>query len=213
MGVVLNSTEGVCILPSMCPPRLLVERRNDEIPSLGASRVLASQVFDAAPSGRRGRVLTTIMLTDIVDSTQCAADLGDQEWSRLLDRHDDMATQLVDRYSGVLAKTTGDGLVATFDVPSCAVRCGLALQSAARLIGLTLRIGVHTGEVELISGDLRGVAVHAASRVMRKCAPGEVLVSRVVTDLVAGAGLIFGARGSHELRGLPGRWELFTARP
>jgi class 3 adenylate cyclase len=153
------------------------------------------------------------MLTDIVDSTQRAADMGDHEWSRLLDRHDDMATQIVDRYSGVLAKTTGDGVVATFDVPSCAVRCGLALQSAARLIGLTLRIGIHTGEVELMSGDLRGVAVHSAARVMRKCAPGEVLVSRVVTDLVAGAGLTFAARGSHELRGLPGQWELFTARP
>lgn len=213
MGVLLNATEGVCILPSMRPPRLAVDRRRDEPRPLATSTVLASQPFDAVPSARRRRVLTTIMLTDIVSSTQRASELGDEEWSRLLDRHDDLATQLVDRHSGAVAKTTGDGLVATFDVPSCAVRCGLALQSAARLIGLTLRIGVHTGEVELMSGDLRGVAVHAAARLMRTCAPGEVVVSRVVTDLVAGTGLTFAPRGAHELRGLPGQWELFTARP
>src|SRR5579859_7584223 len=104
MGVVLNATEGVCILPSMCPPRLGLDRRNDEVPSSGAVRGLATQVFDVAVSGRRGRILTTILLTDIVSSTQRVSDMGDQEWSRLLDRHDDMAMQLVDRYSGALAK-------------------------------------------------------------------------------------------------------------
>jgi class 3 adenylate cyclase len=199
------ATAGVCIRPNMGPPRLVVDRSDDEIPP-----ALGSPIFEPA-AGERARVLTTIMLTDIVDSTRRAAELGDRDWTRLLDRHDEMAREMVDRHSGVLAKTTGDGVVAIFDVPSCAVRCALALQKASRLIGLSLRVGVHTGEVELARGDLRGIAVHAAARVMRQCAPGEVLVSRVVTDLVAGAGLEFAERGGHELKGLPGRWDLFAA--
>ncbi len=225
MGAVVNSLdmrapwsvamEGACILVNMCPPRLVDrsndDRSNDEIAPLAASRELAPPLFDPAAGERRARVLTTIMLTDIVDSTRRAADLGDQEWASLLDRHDEIAREMVARYSGAVAKTTGDGVVATFDVPSCAVRCALALQTAARLIGLSLRVGVHTGEVELTRGDLRGIAVHAAARVMRQCAPGEVLVSRVVTDLVAGAGLKFAERGGHELRGLPGQWDLYAA--
>jgi class 3 adenylate cyclase len=110
-------------------------------------------------------------------------------------------------------KTTGDGILATFDGPGGAVRCALAFSAAACDIGVQLRSGLHTGEIEARGRDVGGVAVHAAARVMALAQPGEVLVSRVVTDLVSGAGLNFSERGSHELKGLPGRWELFAATP
>jgi pimeloyl-ACP methyl ester carboxylesterase len=157
------------------------------------------------------RVLATVLFTDIVDSTRSAAAVGDQAWRRLLDSHDQLAIQTVEKHRGVLVKTTGDGILATFDGPGRAVRCALAFGSAAKQIGLPLRAGLHTGEIELRGRDIGGIAVHAAARVMAQSQPSEVLVSRVVTDLVAGAGLKFAERGCHELKGLPGRWDLFAA--
>lgn len=157
------------------------------------------------------RVLATVLFTDIVDSTRSAAAVGDQAWRRLLDNHDQLAIQTVEKHRGVLVKTTGDGILATFDGPGRAVRCALAFGSAAKQIGLPLRAGLHTGEIELRGRDIGGIAVHAAARVMAQSQSCEVLVSRVVTDLVAGAGLKFAERGSHELKGLPGRWDLFAA--
>jgi pimeloyl-ACP methyl ester carboxylesterase len=157
------------------------------------------------------RVLATVLFTDIVDSTRSAAEMGDQRWRRLLDNHDHLAQQLVEKHRGSLVKSTGDGILATFDGPGRAVRCALAFSTATQQIGLPLRAGLHTGEIELRGRDIGGIAVHAAARVMAHSASNEVLVSRVVTDLVAGAGLKFSERGSHELRGLPGRWDLFAA--
>jgi class 3 adenylate cyclase/pimeloyl-ACP methyl ester carboxylesterase len=157
------------------------------------------------------RVLATVLFTDIVDSTRSAAEMGDQTWRRLLDSHDQIARQLIDKHRGTLVKTTGDGILATFNGPGRAVRCALAFEAAAKQIGLPVRAGLHTGEVELRGHDIGGIAVNAAARVMGQCGPSEVLVSRVVTDLVAGAGLKFSERGSHELKGLPGRWDLFAA--
>ena len=157
------------------------------------------------------RVLATVLFTDIVESTRRATEMGDQTWRRLLDSHDQIAKQMVEKHRGTLIKTTGDGILATFDGPGRAVRCALAFETAAKQIGLPLRAGLHTGEVEMRGHDVGGIAVHAAARVMGQCAPSEVLVSRVVTDLVAGAGLKFSERGSHELKGLPGRWDLFAA--
>jgi class 3 adenylate cyclase len=157
------------------------------------------------------RVLATVLFTDIVESTRSAAEKGDLHWRRLLDDHDEIARQAVAKHRGTLIKSTGDGVLATFDGPGRAVRCALALGPAARQIGLSLRAGLHTGEIEVRGSDIGGIAVHAAARVMATCQPGEVLVSRVVTDLVAGAGLKFSERGSHELKGLPGRWDLFAA--
>jgi class 3 adenylate cyclase len=122
-----------------------------------------------------------------------------------------MARQLVEKHRGNLVKSTGDGVLATFDGPGRAVRCALAFQTATKQIGLPLRAGLHTGEIEMRGRDVGGIAVHAAARVMAQSEPSEVLVSRVVTDLVAGAGIKFAERGSHELRGLPGRWDLFSA--
>jgi class 3 adenylate cyclase len=157
------------------------------------------------------RVLATVLFTDIVDSTRSAAAKGDQAWRRLLDSHDQLAIQTVEKHRGILVKTTGDGILATFDGPGRAVRCALALGTASKQIGLPLRAGLHTGEIEIRGRDIGGIAVHAAARVMAQSQPSEVLVSRVVTDLVAGAGLKFSERGSHELKGLPGRWDLFAA--
>lgn len=157
------------------------------------------------------RVLATVLFTDIVDSTRSAAAMGDQAWRQSLDNHDQLARQMLDKHRGNLVKSTGDGILATFDGPGRAVRCALALGSAAQQIGMPLRAGLHTGEIEIRGRDIGGIAVHAAARVMAQSQPAEVLVSRVVTDLVAGAGLKFSERGSHELKGLPGRWDLFAA--
>jgi pimeloyl-ACP methyl ester carboxylesterase len=157
------------------------------------------------------RVLATVLFTDIVDSTRSAAAMGDQAWRRSLDSHDQLAKQMLEKHRGNLVKSTGDGILATFDGPGRAVRCALAFGSAAQQIGLPLRAGLHTGEIELRGRDIGGIAVHAAARVMAQSSSNEVLVSRVVTDLVAGTGLKFAERGSHELKGLPGRWDLFAA--
>jgi class 3 adenylate cyclase len=153
-----------------------------------------------------------VLFTDIVDSTRSAAAMGDQAWRRLLDNHDAIARQTVEKFRGHLVKTTGDGILATFDGPGRAVRCALAFSAAAGQIGLPLRAGLHTGEIELRDRDVGGIAIHAAARVMAQAQASEVLVSRVVTDLVAGAGLKFAGRGSHELRGIPGKWDLFAAQ-
>jgi class 3 adenylate cyclase len=158
------------------------------------------------------RVLATVLFTDIVDSTRRAAGMGDHAWRGLLDNHDAIARQTVEKFRGRLVKTTGDGILATFDGPGRAVRCALAFSTAAGQIGLPLRAGLHTGEIELRHRDVGGIAIHAAARVMAQAQANEVLVSRVVTDLVAGAGLKFAERGSHELKGIPGKWDLFAAQ-
>jgi class 3 adenylate cyclase len=157
------------------------------------------------------RVLATVLFTDIVDSTRSAAEIGDLAWRRLLDSHDQLAIQTIEKYRGTLVKTTGDGVLATFDGPGRAVRCALSLEAASKQMGLPLRAGLHTGEIEIRGRDIGGIAVHAAARVMAHSRAYEVLVSRVITDLVAGAGLKFSERGSYELKGLPGRWDLFAA--
>lgn len=164
-----------------------------------------------SPSTDLERILATVLFTDIIGSTRSAAEMGDQAWRRLLDDHDRLAKQVVAKYRGALVKTTGDGILATFDGPGRAVRCALAFEAAAKQIGLPVRAGLHTGEIEMRGSDIGGIAVHAAARVMAQCQSSEVLVSRVVTDLVAGAGLKFSERGSYELKGLPGRWDLFAA--
>jgi len=157
------------------------------------------------------RVLATVLFTDIVNSTTRAIELGDRRWRELLDSHDRLAAQVVERHRGRLVKNTGDGILATFDGPGRGVRCALALGEAARQLGLPLRAGVHTGEVEVRGNDVGGIAVHIAARVMGQSAANEVFVSRVVTDLVAGAGLKFAERGLFELKGIPGSWDLFAA--
>jgi class 3 adenylate cyclase/pimeloyl-ACP methyl ester carboxylesterase len=157
------------------------------------------------------RVLATVLFTDIVGSTGIAVEVGDQRWHELLDRHDRLAKQVIEKHRGNFVRSTGDGILATFDGPGRAVRCALAFGAAAQQIGLPLRAGLHTGEIEVRGPDVGGIAVHAAARVMAQCGANEVLVSRVVTDLVAGAGLKFTERGAFDLKGIPGQWVLFVA--
>ncbi len=160
------------------------------------------------------RALSTVLFTDIVSSTDTAARLGDQRWREMLEAHDRLAARLVTNHGGNLVKSTGDGILATFDGPGRAVRCALELATASASAGIDIRAGIHTGEVELRSdGDVSGIAVHLASRVESEAGAGEVLVSRTVTDLTFGADLTFESRGEHELKGIPGTWELFAAQP
>jgi class 3 adenylate cyclase/alpha-beta hydrolase superfamily lysophospholipase len=157
------------------------------------------------------RVLATVLFTDIVDSTSQAAAIGDAAWRRKLDEHDRIARRLIDQHRGRLIKMTGDGVLAMFDGPGRAIRCALGMEPALARLQLSIRAGLHTGEVEERGEDIGGIAVHAASRVMSNAGPGEVLVSRVVADLVAGSGISFTDRGEAELKGIPGTWRLFAA--
>jgi len=228
------------ILPLIRVPTLVLHRRGDRVIPVVNGRWLAEQIggaryvelegddhipwvgdqesvlrpieeflgVTAAPSAER--VLSTVVFTDIVDSTRRAVDLGDRAWRDLLDRHDLVARREVERFGGRVVKTTGDGLLATFDGPARAVRCAHGLAAAMGADGLPIRAGVHTGEIELRDDDIGGIGVHIGARVGAKAGPGEVLVSRTVKDLVAGSGIVFADRGVHELKGVPDEWQLYA---
>ena len=157
------------------------------------------------------RSLATVMFTDIVGSTGHAARLGDRRWRALLERHNELIRVELDRFRGTEIKTLGDSLMATFDGPARAVRCGAAIARAVRAeTGLEVRVGLHTGECELLERDVAGIAVHIAARIVAAAQPNEVLVSSTVKDLVVGSGLAFSDRGEHGLRGVPDRWRLYA---
>jgi class 3 adenylate cyclase len=156
------------------------------------------------------RVLATVLFTDIVASTEHAGRLGDRRWRQLLDVHDEAARRVVEEFQGQLIKTTGDGILATFDGPGRAIRCAAALKDELRGIGLQIRAGLHTGEVELRDGDVGGIAVHLAARVMAAAGSGEILASRTVRDLVIGSSITVEDRGPHALKGIEGTWPLFA---
>jgi class 3 adenylate cyclase len=164
----------------------------------------------AAPPGDMDRVLASVLFTDIVASTDTAVALGDRRWREVLDDHDHLALAQVDRFRGRLIKATGDGVLATFDGPARAIRCACALRDAAQGIGVELRAGIHTGEVEQRGEDVGGIAVHIAARVQATALPSEVIVSRTVADLVAGSGIAFSDRGERRLKGVPGEWRLLA---
>jgi class 3 adenylate cyclase len=156
------------------------------------------------------RVLATVVFTDIVDSTKRASTLGDQAWRALLDRHDAIVRRELARFRGREIKTTGDGFLATFDGPARAVRCGQAIVEAVKTLGLEVRAGLHTGEIEIVADDeIGGIAVHIASRVLGLAGPNEVLVTSTVRDLATGSSLVFADRGHHALKGLPEQMRLF----
>jgi class 3 adenylate cyclase/dihydrofolate reductase len=157
------------------------------------------------------RVLATILFSDIIDSTARAAALGDRQWRQLLDRHDEVARAEVDRWRGEFVKTTGDGILATFDTPTRALRCAFGLGEAVARLGLEIRVAIHTGEIERRKGDVGGIGVHIASRALTEAASGAVVVTRTVRDLATGTDLAFSPLGSMGLRGVPGQWELFEA--
>jgi class 3 adenylate cyclase len=158
------------------------------------------------------RVLATVVFTDIVNSTQRAVALGDRRWKELLDHHDDVVRQALQRFRGRQVKATGDGMLAVFDGPARAIGASVTIRDALRSAGLETRCGIHTAEIELRGDDIGGIGVHIAARVAGLAASGEVLASRTVVDLVAGSGIEFVDRGAHELKGVPGSWQLFGVR-
>jgi class 3 adenylate cyclase len=162
------------------------------------------------PARSADRVLATVLFEDIVDSTRRAAELGDSRWRALLEAHDRAVREAVRRYDGSVIKTLGDGMLAIFDGPARAIRSAIAIRDEAQQLGLDVRAGLHTGELERTNGDVAGIAVHIGARVAAASEPGEVLVSRTVTDLVAGSGVAFADRGDHELKGIPGSWRLYA---
>jgi class 3 adenylate cyclase len=175
---------------------------------------VADEIEEFLTGARTGqdpdRLLTTLLFTDIVDSTKRAADWGDRRWRDLLDQHHALVRVQLERFGGREVVTTGDGFFASFPSPTQAVRCALAATDAVDALGVQIRAGVHTGEVEVRGEDLGGLAVHIAARVSAAADPGEVFVSSTVKDLLAGTDLAFGDRGEHELKGVPGAWRLFA---
>jgi class 3 adenylate cyclase len=160
-----------------------------------------------------GRVLATVLFTDIVASTGRAARLGDRRWRELLEVHDELAGRLVEQFHGQLVKTTGDGILATFDGPGRAIRCAAAFGDELAGIGVQIRAGLHTGEIELRDSDVGGIAVHIAARVMAAAEPGRIVTSRTVHDLVVGSDIAMDDLGTRPLKGVDGTWQLFAARP
>jgi class 3 adenylate cyclase len=159
------------------------------------------------------RVLATVLFTDIVGSTERLAELGDRRWRDVLEEHFRLIRRELARHRGREVKTTGDGLLATFDGPARAIRCASAIRDGTRQLGIEIRAGLHTGEVEVLEQDLGGIAIHTGARVVAEAGPGEVLVSSTVRDLVAGSGIGVDDRGVHTLKGIPGEWRLFRVTP
>jgi class 3 adenylate cyclase len=163
------------------------------------------------PEPEFDRVLSTVLFTDIVDSTARAASLGDRAWTSTLQQHDLITRREVERHRGVVVKRTGDGLVATFDGPGRCVRAAQGIRDALRPLGLNIRAGVHTGEIHRRPDDVAGIAVHIGARIGALAGAGEILVSGTVKDLVIGSGIDFADRGRHELKGVPGAWQIWEA--
>jgi class 3 adenylate cyclase len=188
----------------------------DNFAIFGDSDAILDEVEEFLTGARRhhefNRVLTTVLFTDIVDSTRQAAELGDREWHDVLGDHYRRIRREVERFQGREVRTLGDGFLATFDGPARAIRCGCEIASDGHVLGVATRVGVHTGEVELLDGDLAGIAVHIGARVAAEADPGEVFVSGTVKDLVVGSGITFADRGRRRLKGVPGAWRLYSVQ-
>jgi pimeloyl-ACP methyl ester carboxylesterase len=226
------------VLPTISVPTLVLHATDDVIP-IGAGRWLADHIggarFVELPgehitghvdarfgdevesflTGRRhpvatDRVLSTVLFSDIVRSTEQAAEVGDRRWRDILDQHDAIVSRNIDIHRGRRIKATGDGVLATFDGPARAITCGCELRDDLQSLGVDIRVGLHTGEIELRGEDIGGIAVHIGARIAGIATAGEVLVSRTVTDLVTGSGIEFADHGLHQLKGVPGNWQLFA---
>ena len=226
------------ILPAISVPTLVVHRSDNALFPAAHARALLQRIPDsryaAVPgvdhwplgpeltdelqeflTGERAsraadRVLSTVLMTDIVGSTERAAELGDARWRRLVERHDETARRTIAAFRGWYVKSTGDGLVATFDGPARAIECARTLREALGSLDLRVRAGLHTGEIELLDGDIAGIAVNVAARVSALAEADEILVSRIVRDLVAGSGTRFSERGTHKLKGIPEQWTVYA---
>lgn len=212
--VLLPAQEGRYIAEHIPQAKLVELPGIDHLPWAGEADQVIDELEEFLTGVRRGaepdRVLATILYADIVGSTEIAARLGDRRWRDLLERCDALVRRQLDRFRGRVVDTAGDGFLAAFDGPARAIRCAGAIADAATALGLQIRAGLHTGECELASGRLVGIAVHIAARVAAQAGPGEVLVSSTVKDLVVGAGFHFGDRGLHALKGVPGEWRLYA---
>jgi class 3 adenylate cyclase len=187
----------------------------DHIPFAGGGDEIVDEIQEFLTGAREpeqpDRVLATVLFTDIVGSTERARELGDREWRELLDRHHVAVRHELTRFRGREIDTAGDGFFAVFDGPARGIRCARSIVAALRELGLEIRAGLHTGEVELAGSDVRGIAVHTGARVASLARPGEVLVSGTVKDLIAGSGIELLERGVHELKGVPGEWHVYAA--
>lgn len=179
--------------------------------------VIADELEDFLTGRRIGseatRIVATVMFTDVVGSTTRAEALGDRAWADLLRAHDSRLRSELHRFGGREIDTAGDGFFASFDSPTSAIRCALAVRSSVRELGIEVRIGLHTGECEVVGEKLRGLAVHIGARVAAKASGGEVLVSQTVKDIASGTGFAFDDGGEHELKGVPGRWRIYRVAP
>jgi class 3 adenylate cyclase len=195
--------------------RLVELPGTDILVAAGETEPLVSELEEFFTGTRRERpperVLATVLFTDIVASTERAAQLGDSRWRQLLDRHNELVRRHLGRHQGREVKTIGDGFLATFDGPARGVRCAAEIAAEVRRLGIEIRAGLHTGECEVVGDDVAGMAVNIGARVSSLAGPGEVLVSGTVKDLVVGSGLEFADRGEHELKGVPGAWRLYEA--
>ena len=197
--------------------RLVELPGEDHVPMVGDQAALLDEAEEfltgVRPAPEPDRILATVLFTDIVGSTERAAGLGDRAWRDLLGEHDRLVRRELARYRGREIKRTGDGFLATFDGPARGIRCAVAAVEALARIGVEIRAGLHTGEIEVIGDDVGGMAVHIGARVGAEAGAGEVLVSGTVRDLVVGSGLRFEDRGERALRGVPGEWRLFAVAP
>jgi len=188
----------------------------DSLFSLGDSEAILGEIEEFLTGSRHerepDRVLATVLFTDICGSTERAAAMGDRAWRDVLEVHDRVVRREVERHRGRAVKSTGDGVLATFDGPARAIRAATTIGQEVQRLGIEIRAGLHTGECEMIGDDVGGLAVHIGARVMGLAQPGEVLASSTVKDLVVGSGIEFEERGPHELRGVPGEWRLFSVR-
>lgn len=238
----LRSLDVRQVLPMIQTPTLVLNIHDSTIVPIGHGRYLAERIQGAKfvelpgrdilitrdmyplvdevsgfltgerPPVQVDRVLTTLMFSDIVDSTVRAASLGDRDWRSLLDSHDQAIRSAIARSAGREVNTTGDGFLASFDGPARAIRCAFEMVEETGALGVPIRVGLHTGECEMRGDDLAGLAVHLAARVAATALPNEVLVSSTVKDLVIGSGIDFDDRGEHQLKGVPGSWKLFAAK-
>jgi pimeloyl-ACP methyl ester carboxylesterase len=212
---VIPVQEGRYIADHIPGARLVEVDGNDHVPWLADPDMFTTEIEEfltgghAAPSQSR-RALRTVLFSDMVASTQHAAAAGDERWRAVLHRFGEITADLTQQFGGTVVKSTGDGYLATFDGPTQAIRCAEALRADAETLGIEIRVGIHTGECELLDADIGGIAVHIAARILGQAGAGEILVSGTVRDLVVGSGTGFEDRGSVELRGVPGTWQLLA---
>jgi pimeloyl-ACP methyl ester carboxylesterase len=211
----VNIAEGRYLASKILEAKFVELAGDDHWIAAGDVDALADEIQEfltgTRPVPEPDRVLATVLFTDIVGSTERAAELGDRRWRNLLAAHEAAVRRELDRFRGREVDTAGDGFLASFDGPARAVRCAISAGAAVRDLGVDIRAGVHTGECELDGPKIRGIAVHTGARIASLAGPGEVLVSQTVKDLVSGSGLAFEDRGLHELRGVPGEWRVYAA--